>query len=368
MNLIRMIEYENLKKFNLQFEPELKKKFNDFLDNGWYVLGQEVSSFEQEFAEYNGAKHVIGVSNGLEALSLSLRALGLKAGSEVIVPSNTFIATILAILHCGLVPVLVEPDINTYNIDPYKIKEAITPKTVALMIVHLYGQCCQMDLIMDIVNENKLVLIEDSAQAHGAMFKGKKAGTFGDFGAFSFYPTKNLGAFGDAGAIISKSDEHDHALRQLRNYGSGEKYHNEIIGFNARLDELQAACLRVKLPYLDQINDHKRKLAAIYFENIRDAYILPVQSADQHPVYHVFNIRHKRRDELQAYLTRNEIGTVIHYPVAPHKQTALKGILPETGFPISEEIHSTTLSLPCSYFHTEEEVYRVVDVLNKFNV
>lgn len=362
-----MIEYENLKKSNESFEPELKRKFDDFLTNGWYILGKEVSLFEQEFAEYNGAKQVVGVSNGLEALSLSLRTLHLKPGDEVIVPSNTYIATILAILHCNLVPVLVEPDINSYNIDPNKIKEAITPKTVALMIVHLYGQCCEMDLIMDIANENKLFVIEDVAQAHGAMFKDKKAGTFGDFGAFSFYPTKNLGALGDAGAIIAKSDEHVKTLRQLRNYGSGEKYHNEIVGFNSRLDELQAAYLRIKLPFLDDINNHKRKLAAIYLQNLKGEFILPIEQEGQHHVFHIFNIRHKRRDELQQYLTTNGISTVIHYPIAPHKQAALKGLLTGSAFPISEEIHATTLSLPCSYFHTEADIYRTVDILNSFN-
>ena len=367
MNLIQMVEYENLKKFNQAFEPEFKQKFNDFLNNGWYILGKEVASFEEEFARYNQVENVVGVSNGLEALSMSLKSLHLNAGSEVIVPSNTFIATILAILHCDMVPVLAETEINSYKIDPHKIQEAITPKTAVIMIVHLYGQCCQMDLIMDIVNENNLVLIEDSAQAHGAMFNGKKAGTFGDFGAFSFYPTKNLGALGDGGAVIVKCDEHKNRLRQLRNYGSGEKYHNDVIGYNARLDELQAAFLRIKLPYLDQINNHKRTLANIYLDNLSDRYILPMQAEEQHHVYHVFNIRHQKRDELKEYLTRNNIGTVIHYPVAPHKQVALKGILPATGFPIAEEIHATTLSLPCSYFHTEDEIYKTVDILNRFN-
>lgn len=361
-----MIAYENLKKVNLPFENELKEKFNEFLDNGWYILGKEVTLFEQEFADYNNSNQVVGVANGLEALSLSLKCLGLKPGSEVIVPSNTYIATILAILNCDLIPVLVEPDINSYNIDPQKIEEAISPKTVALMIVHLYGQCCQMDLIMDIVKEKNLYLIEDCAQAHGAKFKNIMAGTFGDFGAFSFYPTKNLGALGDAGAIIPKSKAHGKLLRQLRNYGSERKYHNEVIGGNSRLDELQASYLRIKLAYLDRMNDHKRKLADLYLKNLNSSFILPQQSADQYHTYHIFNIRHEKRNELKEYLINNGIGTEIHYPVAPHHQKALKGVFKDATFPISEEIHRTTLSLPCSFSHTEEEIYKTVEILNKF--
>lgn len=362
-----MIPYENLKKLNRQFENDLKKKFDDFLTKGWYILGNEVTSFEQEFAHYHESKEVVGVGNGLEALILSLKCLDLKPGSEVIVPSNTYIATILAIINSDLVPVLVEPDINTYNIDPYKIREAITPNTAALMIVHLYGQCCEMDLIMDIVQEHRLFLIEDCAQAHGAEFKGKKAGTFGDFGAFSFYPTKNLGALGDAGAIISKSEEHATILRHLRNYGSGIKYHNEFIGTNSRLDELQAAFLRVKLPYLNQINDHKRKLADIYLRNLNSNFILPVESEKHHHVYHIFNIRYSERDKLQEYLKENGVSSEIHYPIAPHNQKALKNLF-KGSFPISEEIHKTTLSLPCSFSHNEEDIYRTIDLLNKFKL
>lgn len=361
-----MIAYENLKKVNLPFENRFKEKFNEFLNNGWYILGNELTLFEQEFAEYNEREQVVGVANGLDAINLSLKCLNLKPGSEIIVPSNTYIATILAIINCNLIPVLVEPDITSYNIDPQKIEGAITPKTAALIIVHLYGQCCQMDLIMDIAKQHNLYLIEDCAQAHGAKFRNKKAGTFGDFGAFSFYPTKNLGALGDAGAIIPKIEEHAKVLRQLRNYGSDKKYYNVLIGTNSRLDELQAAFLRIKLPYLDQIISHKRSLANIYLKNLNPNYILPVELDDQYHTYHIFNIRHKRRDELQEYLRINGIGTEIHYPVAPHNQKALHGLFPNARFPISEEIHATTLSLPCSYSHTEEEIYKTVDLLNKF--
>src|SRR5690554_1400768 len=279
-----MIAYENLKKLNQPFESELKKKFDDFLNNGWYILGDEVSRFEQEFASFHNAKHTIGVANGLDALTLSLKSMNFKPGSEVIVPSNTFIATILSILNSNLIPVLVEPDVKTYNIDPDKIQEAITRKTVALMVVHLYGQCCEMDKIMEIVKENNLFLVEDCAQAHGAKYKGKLAGTFGNLGAFSFYPTKNLGAFGDGGAILTESNDLTEKIKKLRNYGSEIKYHNKIIGYNSRLDELQAAFLRIKLPHLNDMNTYKRKLADIYINNLNDNYIIPNQSND---LYHV---------------------------------------------------------------------------------
>lgn len=367
MNPMYMIAYENLKKVNLPFENELKEKFNDFLNNGSYVLGKEVTLFEQEFADYNGVAKCIGVGNGLEALTLSLRCMNFKPGSEVIVPANTYIATILSIINCDLTPVLVEPDIHTYNIDPNKIEEAITPNTVALLLVHLYGQCCEMDKIMDIVNENELFLIEDCAQAHGAKYKGKLAGTFGNLGAFSFYPTKNLGAFGDAGAIITESEELGKKLKQLRNYGSDKKYHNEMIGYNSRLDELQAACLRIKLPHLNRMNEHKRRLADIYINNLNANFILPHQSENQYHVYHIFNIRHEERNKLKDYLKDNNIYTEIHYPVAPHRQNALKDLFKTYSYPISEEIHRTTLSLPCSFSNTEDEIYRTVETLNKFN-
>ncbi len=362
-----MITYENLRKVNLPFENELKEKFDDFLKEGWYILGKEVELFEQEFADYHAVANGIGVGNGLEALTLSLRCMNFKPGSEVIVPANTYIATILSILNCDLVPVLVEPDIHTYNIDPNIIEEAITRNTVAVLLVHLYGQCCEMDKIMDIIKENKLVLIEDCAQAHGAKYKGKLAGTFGDLAAFSFYPTKNLGAFGDAGAIITESEQLAKSLKQLRNYGSDKKYHNEMIGYNSRLDELQAACLRIKLPHLQKMNEHKRRLADIYINNLNDNFILPHHSDNQYHVYHIFNIRHVERDKLKDYLKDNNIYTEIHYPVAPHRQNALKDFFKTKKFPISEEIHSTTLSLPCSFSNTEEEIYRTVEVLNKFN-
>lgn len=360
------IPYENLKTLNSTFENLFKQKFSDFLDKGWYVLGEEVATFETEFGNFHNEQYVVGVANGLDALILALKCYDFKKGDEVIVPSNTYIATILAILHCDLIPVFVEPEVHTYNIDPKKIEDVITERTVAIMVVHLYGQCCEMDPILSIGKNKNLKLIEDCAQAHGATYKGKLAGTFGDFGAFSFYPTKNLGALGDAGALICKSEEHYKKLRQLRNYGSEKKYHNGIVGYNSRLDELQAAFLRVKLPYLNEINQHKKKLAAIYLSELNDKFIKPVVNSNFDNVYHIFNIRHPQRDKLKAYLMEKNIGTEIHYPVAPHQQSALNW-MSHLSFPISEEIHRTTLSLPCSFAHQAEDIHKVIAVLNKFN-
>lgn len=329
------------------------------------MLGEEVALFEKNFGDFHHEKYVVGVANGLDALMLSLKCCNFKAGDQVLVPSNTYIATILAILHCNLVPVFVEPDINTYNIDPKKIEENITDKTVAIIVVHLYGQCCDMGPILSICKERRLKLIEDCAQAHGATYKGKQAGTFGDFGAFSFYPTKNLGALGDAGAVMCKSEDDFVMLKQLRNYGSKKKYYNGIVGYNSRLDELQAAFLNVKLPYLNEINRHKKRIAEIYHSGLNDSFIKPVVNDAYDSVYHIYNIRHPERDRLKVYLADNHIGTEIHYPVAPHKQKALKS-MDHLNYPISTEIHQTTLSLPCSFAHKMEDIERVVDVLNNF--
>lgn len=363
-----MIPYENLKRLNNSFESKFRQKFNSVLDNGSYILGAELEAFEQAYAAWHSVNYCVGVSNGLDALILSLKACNFPEGSEVIVPSNTYIASILAILACNITPVLVEPDIATYNIDADKIEEAITPNTRAIMAVHLYGKCCQMDKINAIKTKYNLILIEDCAQAHGATFKGKLAGTFGEFGAFSFYPTKNLGALGDAGAVICNNAAHKSTLQQLRNYGSERKYYNDIIGYNNRLDEMQAAFLSIKLEYLNDMNAHRNKLAQLYFDNLKADFILPVQDDDFYDVYHIFNIRHKKRDELQQYLTNNGIGTVIHYPVPPHKQKALSGVKGlKSAYPIAEGIHNTTLSIPCSFTHTEDEVMQVIKALNNFN-
>lgn len=361
-----MIEYENLSKLNTTFFEEYESAFSKMARKGWYVLGDEVASFESEFKKFVGSPFCLGVANGLDALMLSLRAFDFEPGSEVIVPSNTYIATILSILQNNLKPVLVEPDIQTYNIDPKKIEEKITPKTKAIMVVHLYGKSCEMDSITSICKKHNLRLIEDCAQAHGAKFKGKQIGTFGDFGAFSFYPTKNLGALGDAGAITCNDELLNKKMKALRNYGSDKKYYNTYIGYNSRLDEIQAGFLRIKLVKLNDINDHKRKLASIYHQQISDRFIKPQLHNDYYDVFHIYNIRCDKRDELKEYLVRNGVGTEIHYPLSPNKQLAMKGILDKVECPISEEIHRTTLSLPISYFHTEEDVIKVCELVNKF--
>lgn len=361
-----MIEYENLRKLN---DPLMKRYFEitqKVLESGWFINGPEVKNFEQEFAHYCGSAHGVGVANGLDALIISLKILNLPPESEVIVPSNTYIATILSIMQNGFKPILVEPDIGTYNIDPAKIEEKITPKTAAIMVVHLYGKVCQMDQIKLICSKYKLKLIEDCAQAHGAQFKNQKAGTFGDLGAFSFYPTKNLGALGDAGAITTDSLDLKEKALTYRNYGSKVKYHNEVVGINSRLDEIQAAFLRAKLEILDQINAHKRKLAKVYQENLSADFIKPIVHPDYFDVYHIYNIRHSKRDALKEFLQKNNILTEIHYPISPNKQLAMKNALGEVECPISEEIHRTTLSLPISYFHSEEDIYEVVKTLNSF--
>ena len=339
--------------------------FDKTLLSGWYVLGNNVLTFEHEYASFIGSNHCIGVASGLDALILALRCFEFPAGSEIIVPSNTYIATILSILQNGLKAVLVEPDINTYNIDPGKIIEKITSKTKAIMPVHLYGKCCHMDAILEIGKRYNLRIIEDCAQSHGSKYKNKLSGSFGDLAAHSFYPTKNLGALGDAGAVTTDDDSMTVKLKALRNYGSKVKYVNEYVGCNSRLDEIQAGFLSIKLGFLNNINEHKRKLAKLYLENLKDEFIKPFVEEDFYDVYHIFNIRHSRRDELKEYLMEREIKTEIHYPVAPHNQKAMKGII-EGKFPISEEIHATTLSLPISYFHSEEDILRVIDVLNSF--
>lgn len=359
-----MIEYENLGRANSPFFKEYFKALKKAIKGGWYILGNEVSSFEKEFASYIGTSQCVGVASGLDALILAIDALELPKNSEIIVPSNTYIATIISIIRCGHIPILVEPDIRTYNIDPLKIEEKITSRTKAIIVVHLYGKACEMDPILHICNKYNLRLIEDCAQAHGAMYKNKKVGTFG-IGCFSFYPTKNLGALGDAGAITTNDEILANKLRALRNYGSFKKYYNEYVGYNSRLDELQASLLRIKLRDLDKINNHKRKLAKIYHENLSDKFIKPLVHPDFFDVYHIYNIRHPERDKLKDYLLKNGVRTEIHYPCPPHKQKAMESYL--TGdYPISSEIHETTLSLPISYFHKEKDILTVCKILNKF--
>ena len=361
-----MIEYENLARANASFLEDYKKQFEVVLKGGWFVLGENVSAFENLFAKYCGVNECVGLASGLDALIIALKVFRFKEGSEVIVPSNTYIASILAILHAGLVPVLVEPKIDTYNIDPDLIEDAITKKTVAIMPVHLYGKVCQMDRILKIARSNNLKVLEDCAQAHGAKFTNIRAGNFGDCNAFSFYPTKNLGALGDGGAITCEDKSLADSIRKYRNYGSTVKYINEVVGYNSRLDEMQAAFLKIKLAKLDLINKHKRMLAEIYFDNLTEKVITPVRDAEYYDIYHIFNIRHTSRDKLREYLLQNGVRTEVHYPVAPHQQKALYGILKNKDYPISTEIHSTTLSLPISYFHTIENVKVVANLINNF--
>ena len=361
-----MIEYEDLAAVNGRFINALRTKFHDVTERGWFILGNEVKQFEESFAKFHKTKFCIGVASGLDALILSLRALDLEKGSEVIVPSNTYIATIFAVMHCGMKPVLVEADIETYNIDPQKIEAAITKKTRAIIVVHLYGKCCRMDHIKKICRSYKLKLIEDCAQSHGAKFKDQISGTFGDCGAFSFYPTKNLGALGDAGAVLCSNSKIEKNIRSFRNYGSSKKYYNEHVGFNSRLDELQAAFLNIKLNKLNEYTSHKRTLASIYLKGLKKDFVLPVVRKEEFDVFHIFAIRHPNRDLLKKYLLQKNIQTEIHYPVPPHKQVAMQNVLKKKSFPISEEIHRTILSLPCSFAHSEDDVRSVVRVMNEF--
>ncbi len=353
-----IIEYENLANSNLAIMAELEAAACKVLRSGWYVLGQEVASFETEFANFVGAKHCIGVANGLDALILSIEALCLPKDSDILVASNTYIATILAIVRAGHHPVLVEPVLETFNIDPTMLPKAMTSKTKAICVTHLFGKPCRMDEIVKFANEHNLRLIEDCAQSHGAMFKGKQTGTFGDAGCFSFYPTKNLGAVGDAGAVVTNDDNLADRLRHLRNYGSKQKYVNQYIGTNSRLDELQAALLRVKLNRLNEMTNHKRELANIYFKYLPDWIVSPIISPDEYDVFHIYGIRHSKRDVLRQELLNRGIKTEVHYPIPPHKQDAMKGIL-KGSFPIAEQLHLTELSLPISTGHTQSDIIRV---------
>ena len=360
------IEYENLAKLNAPFFEQYEEKFKRILHSGWYVLGSSVAEFEQNFSSYNNSKFCVGVASGLDALILSINCLDLEPGSEIIVPSNTYIATILAIVRNGMKPVLVEPNIHTYNIDPDKIVDKITKKTKAIVVVHLYGKSCDMEEISKIANKYNLRIIEDCAQAQGAMFKNNKTGTVGDLGAHSFYPTKNLGALGDAGAITTNDENLYLKLKALRNYGSFEKYVNKYVGYNSRLDEIQAGFLNIKLQFLDIINNHKRKLADLYNNGLNNNFVKPLFEDNYFDVYHIYNIRHHERDKLKKHLFDNGIGTEIHYPIAPHNQAALINIL-SGNYPIAEEIHRTTLSVPISFFHSEKDILHVIECLNTFD-
>lgn len=358
-----MIEYESLAASNLQFMQELEQAASRVIRSGWYVLGKEVAAFEEEFAAYVGAKHCIGVGNGLDALILSIEALDLLPGSDILVASNTYIATILAIVRAGHVPVLVEPELDTFNLDPKRLPAALTAETRAICVTHLFGKSCRMDVIGAFAREHGLKLVEDCAQSHGAKLNGRMTGTFGDVGCFSFYPTKNLGAIGDAGAVVTDDDALANRLRHTRNYGSKQKYVNEYVGTNSRLDELQAAFLRVKLRQLDAMTEHKRALAQIYFAELPEWVTKPICRQDEYDVYHIYGIRHPQRDALRAWLLENGVKTEVHYPIPPHRQKAMQGII-FGSYPIAEELHATELSLPISGGHTLEHVKKVCALLN----
>lgn len=365
-----MIKFLDLHKINQPYEAAFQQQFQRFLEGGWYILGNEVKQFEREFAAYCDTKHCIGVANGLDALILIFRAykeLGkLQSGDEVIVPANTYIASILAVLQNDLVPVLVEPDLQTYNLDPNKIEEHITLKTKAILPVHLYGQLCDMEAINRIAREHHLLVIEDSAQSHGAMLNGIKSGNLSDASGFSFYPGKNLGALADAGAITTNDDELAAVLFAIRNYGSKKKYENEFLGLNSRLDELQAAFLRVRLQDLDIHNHKRREVAKRYLAEIQnEKIVLPHYDYTENHVFHLFVIRTEDREKLQKYLLDNYIETLIHYPIPPHKQKAMKGFN-HLVFPITEKIHDEVLSIPMSPVLTDDEVSRVIEVINKY--
>jgi dTDP-4-amino-4,6-dideoxygalactose transaminase len=365
-----MIKFLDLKKINEPYQEQFQEQLKTFLDKGWYILGNEVKSFEENFANFCGTKHCIGVGNGLDALVLILKAyiqLGkIQKGDEVIVPANTYIASILAIKEADLVPVLVEPRLETYNLDPELIQEKITPKTKTILAVHLYGQLAEMELINKIAKQNNLLVIEDAAQAHGAKLEESKAGNLADAAGFSFYPSKNLGALGDAGAITTNDDELAKVLFSLRNYGSEKKYHNDFIGVNSRLDELQAAFLNIKLPNLGAENEVRRKIAKRYLTEIKNPKIvLPNWDFTNNHVFHLFVIRTQNRDELQRYLLQNEIETMIHYPIASHKQKAFTE-WNSLSFPITEKIHNEVLSLPMSPVMINDEVTKVIEKLNQW--
>lgn len=343
------IPFLNFEPMHNEVHDELQATFNSVLKSNWFVLGNHVNQFETEYADFNQVKHVIGVSNGLDALHLSLLALGITEGDEVIVPSNTYIATVLAVSYVGATPVFVEPNIETYNIDVDKIEAAITNKTRAIMPVHLYGQACQMDKIQDLAQKHNLFIIEDNAQSQGASFNGKLTGSFGLLNGTSFYPGKNLGALGDAGAVTTNDDELANKIKVLRNYGSNKKYFNETIGYNMRLDELQAAFLSVKLKKLAKWTAQRQEIASYYNELLKDipGLILPKTAENATHSYHLYVIRTKNRDELQKHLTDNGIGTMIHYPIPPHLQAAYSHLGFKRGdFPIAEELAETMLSLP----------------------
>ena len=361
-----MIKILDLAKANNRFRSEIDSRIQNILDEGWYLQGIENEKFSKNFASFCGTKYALGVANGLDALRLIIRAHGFGKGDEIIVPANTYIASILAITDNNCTPVLVEPDINTYNINLDLIEEKITSKTKAIMVVHLYGQSVQMQKIWELAKKYHLKVFEDAAQAHGAIYQGKRVGNLSDAAAFSFYPGKNLGCMGDGGAITTNNEEIYNKIKFLANYGSDRKYHHIYKGVNSRLDEIQAAVLDVKLPYLDNDNNYRREIAKYYRGNIKNSKIILPQVYDEKAVvWHIFAVRTKNRNKFQQYLSDNGIQTLIHYPIPPHKQEAYKE-WNNLSLPVTEEIHKTIISLPISPVLTNEEAQKIVDVINAY--
>ena len=363
------VPFVSFKLMEKELDADLRAAFERVYTASRYIEGKEDETFEKAFAEFCHAQYCVGVGNGLDALMLALKALCVGKGDEVIVPSNTYIATALAVTYVGAMPIFVEPDIRTYNIDPTKIEEKITVKTKAIMPVHLYGQPCNMDPIMEIAKKHNLFVVEDCAQAHGATYNRRVIGNFGDAAGFSFYPGKNLGALGDAGAVVTNSKEIADKVRALGNYGSDYKYHHIYQGNNSRLDELQAAFLAAKLPHLNRMNEERRRIAKCYLEGIKNPeIILPFVPDYAEPVWHVFAIRTKKRDELAAYLADKGISTNKHYPIPMHMQDCYKELnIPQGALPIAEEISATELSLPMFYGMTDEQIAFVIDSINQFS-
>lgn len=361
-----MIKFLDLKKINNRYREEIDSRIKNILDKGWYLQGEENENFTKNFANFCGTKFALGVANGLDALNLIIKAYGFGNGDEIIVPANTYIATILAISENGCIPILVEPDIKTYNINPDSIEEKITSKTKAIMVVHLYGQAVQMEKIWKIAKKYNLKIIEDSAQAHGAIYQENRTGNLGDASGFSFYPGKNLGCMGDGGAVTTNDEELFNKIKAIANYGSDRKYHHIYKGVNSRLDEIQAAVLDIKLKHLDSDNNKRHEISKYYRENIKNSkIILPETYDEKSHVWHIFAVRTQNRDEFQKYLTEKGIQTIIHYPTPPHKQGAYKE-WNNLSFPITEEIHNTILSLPISPVMTDSEIEKVVEVVNEY--
>ncbi len=363
---IKKIPFLDLKLVNKPYEKEINAALKSVVTSGWFVLGEEVKKFEKSFAEFCGVKHCIGVANGLDALVLLLKASNFPPDSEIIVSSNTYIASILAITLAGYKPILVEPDLETYLIDPAKIEEKISRNTKAILVVHLYGKCCEMEPVSKVAQRYDLKVFEDAAQSHGAMYQGKRAGNLGDGAGFSFYPTKNLGAMGDAGAITTNDDVLAERLRATRNYGSGKKYVFDYQGLNSRLDELQAVILNIKLPHLESENFIRQKIANRYLSELRNTkIILPPANTINQDAWHLFVVRVEDRDKFRKYLHENGIGSDVHYPIAPHKQLAFREWNNRT-FAIAEQIHEEVVSIPLNVVLSENEVSYIIEKINNY--